>query len=131
MIVSNKDNHEDELRFLRDHSLVKNVLSVQDVIDMLSSLKPPAERSLNNIPFGIIGKNGKAQILYGDSKENRLIVALNKALPILLNFKENTGIIISDKDALYKELDSLRKENSELKDKLSQIKSLIDNNKDA
>ena len=118
--------------FFWKYNIAYNMLSIQDVVDALSSLKDeiPKERELSNIPFGLIGKDGRPHILFGDSKENHLVWALHKALPILIDFSEGTGIVVAKSSDLYKELEALEKENSELKDRLSKVKKLIENNKE-
>ena len=44
--------------------IAKNIVSVQDVIDILSALTPPKGRTLSNIPFGFINTKGKPVILF-------------------------------------------------------------------
>lgn len=124
-MIIHSENSEKQYEFLRENHITSDLLSVQDVIDMLQNLEPPKGRTLKDIPFGIINMDDKVTIFIGTSKENRLLYSIQKAMPILLNFKENIGIIVSDKDDLYKELKLLKKENSSLKDKLNSIKNKI------
>ena len=46
----------------------KNMVSVQDVIDILSALTPPEGRTLSNIPFGFINTKGRPIILLDENK---------------------------------------------------------------
>ena len=106
---------EERLEFLIKNGLTLDVLTVQDVIDCLSAFVPPKGRSLSDIPFGIMTAKGRPAVLFGDSKKNVLAVALTKAWPVLLNFKDNFGFVISSKDSLLKEIESIKKENTKLK----------------
>ena len=104
-----------------------DVITIQDVINNLSSIKLPKGRKLNTIPFGIINKVGKTFILREglDKHDNHLRYALTLGgleITPLLDFRKDVGIVISDKDDLYKELEYLRKENTKLKNKLERIK---------
>ena len=124
-MIIHSENSEKQYELLRENYTTSDLLSVQDVIDMLQNLELPKEKTLKDIPFGVINIDDIVTIFIGTSKENRLLYSVQKAMPILLNFKENIGIIISDKDDLYKELKLLKKENSSLKDKLNSIKNKI------
>ena len=104
-----------------------DVITVQDVINNLSSIKLPKGIKLNTVPFGIINKEGKIFMLREglDKHDNHLRGALtlgSLGITPLLDFRKDVGIVISDKDDLYKELEYLRKENTELKNKLERIK---------
>ena len=115
---------EERLEFLIKNGLALNVLTIQDVIDCLSSFTPPNGRSLSDIPFGLMTSNKNPVVLFGDSKNNVLLVALTRAMPVLLNYKDNSGFVISSKDALLKEIKSIKNENKRLKaiiDKLAKV----------
>ena len=115
---------EERLEFLIKNGLALNVLTIQDVIDCLSSFTPPNERSLSDIPFELMTSNKNPVVLFGDSKNNVLLVALTRAMPVLLNYKDNSGFVISSKDALLKEIKSIKNENKRLKaiiDKLAKV----------
>lgn len=100
----------------------KNIVSVQDVIDILSALTPPEGRTLSNIPFGFINTKGKPIILSG--KAEILSFGITRAFPVFLDFKRKGAIIVPNTDNLIKEIESLEKENAELKNKLSKISKL-------
>lgn len=123
-MIKYNGNDEERLEFLRKNGLTLDVLTIQDVIDCLSSFTPPKGRSLSDIPFGLMTSNKKPVVLFGDSKNNVLLVTLTKAMPILLNYKDNSGFVISSKDALLKEIKSIKNENKRLKaiiDKLAKV----------
>ena len=102
----------------------KNMVSVQDVIDILSALTPPEGRTLSNIPFGFINTKGKPTILLDENKKEILSFGITKAFPVFLNFKRKGAIVVPNTDNLIKEIESLEKENKELKNKLSKISKL-------
>lgn len=102
----------------------KNMVSVQDVIDILSALTPPEGRTLSNIPFGFINTKGKPTILLDENKKEILSFGITKAFPVFLNFKRKGAIVVPNTDNLIKEMESLEKENKELKNKLSKISKL-------
>lgn len=104
--------------------ITKNMVSVQDVIDILSALTPPEGRTLSNIPFGFINTKGKLIVLFDENKEKILSFGISKALPVFLDFKRSGAIIVPNTDSLIKEKESLEKENMELKNKLSEISKL-------
>lgn len=124
MIVYSEDK-EKQYEFLVRTRMTSDILSVQDVIDMLNNLPVPEGRTLSNIPFGIVNEEGKPIILHGDSKKNHLLFMIHKALPVLLDFRNDTGIILSDRSKLYKRLKCLAEENKNLKKKLSTIENII------
>ncbi|MGN0144142.1 MAG: hypothetical protein ACI398_04115 [Clostridium sp.] len=134
MIKYSKDKSK-QYEFLRKTGMTSDILSIQDVIDSLHNLNLPKGRTLSNVPFGIMSPKGKTHILYGDSKHNPLLTGIQEAFPVLLNFRENSGIILLNKDELYKKLESLTKENNILKNRLLKIKELTlanhTNNKNA
>ena len=104
-----------------------DVITIQDVINNLSSIKVPKGRKLNTVPFGIINKEDTIFMLREglDKHDNHLRCAFalgGLEVAPLLDFRKDVGIVISDKDDLYKELEYLRKENTKLKNKLERIK---------
>lgn len=113
------------LDFIRKYNLTYNMVSVQEIIDELSSLKPPEGRDLGNVPFGLLDKNGHPRIIYEEDRKNFFAIALHKAFPVLMNFSKGVGTIISSKDEVYKELETLRKENEILKSRLSRVKDIV------
>ena len=104
--------------------ITKNIVSVQDVIDILSALTPPKGRTLSNIPFGFINTKGKPVILCDENKESILSFGITKAFPVFLDFKRKGAIVVPNTDNLIKEKEALEKENMELKNKLSEISKL-------
>ena len=104
--------------------IAKNIVSVQDVIDILSTLTPPKGRTLSNIPFGFINTKGKPVILFDENKESILSFGITRAFPVLLDFKRKGAVIVSNTDDLIKEKEALEKENMKLKNKLSEISKL-------
>lgn len=104
--------------------IAKNIVSVQDVIDILSALTPPKGRTLSNIPFGFINTKGKPVILFDENKKNILSFGITKAFPVFLDFKRKGAIVIPNTDDLIKEKEALEKEITELKNKLSEISEL-------
>ena len=104
--------------------MTKNIVSVQDVIDILSALTPPKGRTLSNIPFGFINTKGKPVILFDENKESILSFGITKALPVFLDFKRKGAIVVHNTDDLIKEKEALEKEITELKNKLSEISKL-------
>ena len=104
--------------------ITKNMVSVQDVIDILSALTPPKGRTLSDIPFGFINTKGRPVILFDKDKESILSFGITKAFPILLDFKRKGAIVVPNTDDLIKEKEALEKENMELKNKLSEISKL-------
>ena len=104
--------------------MTKNMVFVQDVIDILSKLTPPEGRTLSNIPFGFINTKGKPVILFDENKESILSFGITKAFPVLLDFKRKGAIVVLNTDDLIKEKEALEKEITELKNKLSEISKL-------
>ena len=104
--------------------MTKNMVSVQDVIDILSKLTPPEGRTLSNIPFGFINTKGRPVILFDENKESILSFGITKAFPVFLDFKRKGAVIVSNTDDLIKEKEVLEKEITELKNKLSEISKL-------
>ena len=104
--------------------IAKNIVSVQDVIDILSALTPPKGRTLSNIPFGFINTKGKPVILFDENKESILSFGITKAFPVFLDFKRKGAIVVPNTDSLNQEKEALEKENMELKNKLSEISKL-------
>ena len=104
--------------------MTKNMVSVQDVIDILSKLIPPEGRTLSNIPFGFINTKGRPVILFDENKESILSFGITRAFPVLLDFKRKGAVIVSNTDDLIKEKEALEKENMKLKNKLSEISEL-------
>ena len=104
--------------------MTKNMVSVQDVIDILSKLTPPEGRTLSNIPFGFINTKGRPVILFDENKESILSFGITRAFPVLLDFKRKGAVIVSNTDDLIKEKEALEKENMKLKNKLSEISKL-------
>ena len=104
--------------------MTKNMVSVQDVIDILSKLTPPEGRTLSNIPFGFINTKGKPVILFDENKESILSFGITKAFPVFLDFKRKGAVIVFNTDDLIKEKEALEKENMKLKNKLSEISKL-------
>lgn len=104
--------------------IAKNIVSVQDVIDILSALIPPKGRTLSNIPFGFINTKGKPVILFDENKESILSFGITKAFPVFLDFKRKGAIVVPNTDDLIKEKEALEKEITELKNKLSEISEL-------
>lgn len=104
--------------------IIKNMVSIQDVIDILSALTPPKGRTLSNIPFGFINTKGKLIVLFDENKEKILSFGVSKAFPVFLDFKRSGAIVVPNTDSLIKENESLEKENMELKNKLSEISKL-------
>ena len=104
--------------------MTKHMVSVQDVIDILSALTPPKGRTLSNIPFGFINTKGKPVILFDENKESILSFGITKAFPIFLDFKRKGAIVVPNTDGLIKEKEALEKEITELKNKLSEISKL-------
>ena len=104
--------------------IAKNIVSVQDVIDILSALTPPKGRTLSNIPFGFINTKGKPVILFDENKESILSFGITKAFPVFLDFKRKGAIVVPNTDDLIKEKEALEKEITELKNKLSEISEL-------
>ena len=102
----------------------KNMVSVQDVIDVLSALTPPEGRTLSNIPFGFINTKGKPVILFDENKERILSFGITKAFPVFLDFERKGAIIVPCVDSLIEEKKALEKENMKLKNKLSEISKL-------
>lgn len=102
----------------------KNMVSIQDVIDILSALTPPKGRTLSNIPFGFINTKGKLIVLFDENKEKILSFGISKAFPVFLDFKRCGAIVVPNTDSLIKEKESLEKEITELKNKLSEISKL-------
>ena len=100
------------------------MVSVQDVIDILSALTPPEGRTLSNIPFGFINTKGRPIILLDENKNEILSFGITRAFPVLLDFKRKGAIVVPNTDSLIKEKESLEKENMELKNKLSKISKL-------
>ena len=72
--------------------IAKNIVSVQDVIDILSALTPPKGRTLSNIPFGFINTKGKPVILFDENKKSILSFGITKAFPVFLDFKRKGAI---------------------------------------
>ena len=104
--------------------MTKNMVSVQDVIDILSALTPPKGRTLSNIPFGFINTKGRPVILFDENKESILSFGITRAFPVLLDFKRKGAIVVLNTDDLIKEKEALEKENMKLKNKLSEISKL-------
>lgn len=104
--------------------MAKNIVSIQDVIDILSALTPPKGRTLSNMPFGFINTKGKLIVLFDENKEKILSFGISKAFPVFLDFKRSGAIVVPNTDSLIKEKESLEKENMELKNKLSEISKL-------
>ena len=104
--------------------MTKNMVSVQDVIDILSKLTPPEGRTLSNIPFGFINTKGRPVILFDENKESILSFGITRAFPVLLDFKRKGAIVVLNTDDLIKEKEALEKENMKLKNKLSEISKL-------
>ena len=104
--------------------IAKNIVSVQDVIDILSALTPPKGRTLSNIPFGFINTKGRPMILFDENKESVLSFGITRAFPVLLDFKRKGAVVVPNTDDLIKEKEALEKENMELKNKLSEISKL-------
>ena len=104
--------------------MTKNMVSVQDVIDILSKLTPPEGRTLSNIPFGFINTKGRPVILFDENKESILSFGITRAFPVLLDFKRKGAIVVLNTDDLIKEKEALEKEITELKNKLSEISKL-------
>ena len=102
----------------------KNIVSVQDVIDILSELIPPEGRTLSNIPFGFINTKGRPTILFAENKKEILSFGITKAFPVFLDFKRKGAVVVNNTDDLIKEKEALEKENMELKNKLSKISEL-------
>ena len=102
----------------------KNMVSVQDVIDVLSALTPPKGRTLSNIPFGFINTKGRPVILFDENKKSILSFGITRAFPVLLDFKRKGAIVVPNTDDLIKEKEALEKEITELKNKLSEISKL-------
>ena len=78
--------------------MTKNMVSVQDVIDILSKLTPPEGRTLSNIPFGFINTKGRPVILFDENKESILSFGITRAFPVLLDFKRKHHIETSSKN---------------------------------
>ena len=104
--------------------ITKNMVSVQDVIDILSALTPPKGRTLSNIPFGFINTKGRPVILFDENKESILSFGITRAFPVLLDFKRKGAVVVPNTDDLIKEKEALEKENMKLKNKLSEISKL-------
>ena len=104
--------------------MTKNIVSVQDVIDILSALTPPKGRTLSNIPFGFINTKGRPMILFDENKESVLSFGITRAFPVLLDFKRKGAVVVPNTDDLIKEKEALEKENMKLKNKLSEISKL-------
>ena len=104
--------------------MTKNMVSIQDVIDILSALTPPKGRTLSNIPFGFINTKGKPVILFDENKESILSFGITKAFPVFLDFKRKGAIVVPNTDDLIKEKEALEKEITKLKNKLSEISEL-------
>ena len=104
--------------------ITKNMVSVQDVIDILSALTPPEGRTLSNIPFGFINTKGRPVILFDENKKSILSFGITRAFPVLLDFKRKGAVVVPNTDDLIKEKEALEKENMKLKNKLSEISKL-------
>lgn len=104
--------------------MTKNMVSVQDVIDILSALTPPEGRTLSNIPFGFINTKGRPVILFDENKKSVLSFGITKAFPVFLDFKRKGAIVVPNTDDLIKEKEALEKEITEFKNKLSEISKL-------
>ena len=104
--------------------IAKNMVSVHDVIDILSALTPPKGRTLSNIPFGFINTKGRPIILLDENKNEILSFGITRAFPVLLDFKRKGAIVVPNTDDLIKEKEALEKEIMELKNKLSEISKL-------
>lgn len=114
---------DNEEKFLGT-GMTKNMVSIQDVIDILSTLTPPKGRTLSNIPFGLINTKGEPILLFDENKEKILSYGISRAFPVFLNLKRSGAIVVPNTDSLIKEKESLEKENMELKNKLSKISKL-------
>ena len=104
--------------------ITKNMVSVQDVIDVLSALTPPEGRTLSNIPFGFINTKGRPVILFDEDKKSILSFGITRAFPVLLDFKRKGAVVVPNTDDLIKEKEALEKENMKLKNKLSEISEI-------
>ena len=104
--------------------ITKNMVSVQDVIDILSALTPPEGRTLSNIPFGFINTKGRPVILFDENKKSILSFGITRAFAVLLDFKRKGAVVVPNTDDLIKEKETLEKENMKLKNKLSEISKL-------
>lgn len=104
--------------------ITKNMVSVQDVIDILSALTPPEGRTLSNIPFGFINTKGRPVILFDEDKKSILSFGITRAFPVLLDFKRKGAVVVPNTDDLIKEKEALEKENMKLKNKLSEISEI-------
>ena len=104
--------------------ITKNMVSVQDVIDILSALTPPEGRTLSNIPFGFINTKGRPVILFDENKKSILSFGITRAFPVLLDFKRKGAVVVPNTDDLIKEKEALEKENMKLKNKLSEISEI-------
>lgn len=114
---------DNEEKFLGT-GMTKNMVSIQDVIDILSALTPPKGRTLSNIPFGFINTKGEPILLFDENREKILSFGISRAFPVFLDFKRSGAIVVPNTDSLIKEKESLEKENMELKNKLSKIYKL-------
>lgn len=105
---------------------VKNMISVQEVIDILQSIanRLPEGRTLSNTPFCI--RNGDKKIItFRDEFKDKLVLLLLGSYAPFLNLVDADAFIISNKGDLYTELKELKKENETLKNKLSMINKLV------
>lgn len=104
----------------RKSKCTKDMLSIQDVIDILLNLKLPEGRSLDNIPFGIATSKG----LRGFTDKEKLFLTKVFTPVLLLNVKES--VIVTQESELYQKLEYLYEENEKLKSIIKDINKLTD-----
>lgn len=106
--------------------LTKNMISVQEVIDILLSIaeKLPEGRTLDNIPFGIRLSNGRPIIFH--SKDHLILTLIGNSYAQFLNLDADISLV-STKGEFYKKFKQITEENAIMKNKLSKINLMSKN----